>query len=241
MIKKVVIAAAGRGTRMLHLTNNKSKHLINVKKKPFLSYLLDNLLLAGYKELILVIGYKDEKVKKFLKEYNYKVKLVNQFEILGKEEYGTLCPLKCVKDIVGKENFLAVYGDNLYSIKDLRNFNIDDNYNYVGGFLHQHPEKYGVLVPDDGFLKEIVEKPEQPVSNLINVGLYKFTPEIFDKIPKVKLSPRGEYELTDAVSLLARDKKVKVKKIEDYWLDFGNPADIMRLSNFLRKNGSFKN
>ena len=241
MIKKVVIAAAGRGTRMLHLTNNKSKHLINVKKKPFLSYLLDNLLLAGYKELILVIGYKDEEVKKFLKEYDYKVKLVNQFEILGEEEYGTLCPLKCVKDIVGKENFLAVYGDNLYSIKDLRNFNIDDNYNYVGGFLHQHPEKYGVLVPDNGFLKEIMEKPKQPVNNLINVGLYKFTPEIFDKIPKVKLSPRGEYELTDAVSLLARDKKVKVKKIEDYWLDFGNPADIMRLSNFLRKNGSFKN
>ena len=157
MIKKVVIAAAGRGTRMLHLTNNKSKHLINVKKKPFLSYLLDNLLRAGYKELILVIGYKDEEVKKFLKEYDYKVKLVNQFEILGEEEYGTLCPLKCVKDIVGKENFLAVYGDNLYSIKDLRNFNIDDNYNYVGGFLHQHPEKYGVLVPDNGFLKEIME------------------------------------------------------------------------------------
>jgi len=180
-----------------------------------------------------------EKIDKFLKEYNYKTKVINQFEILGEKEYGTLCPLKCVKEIVGKENFLAVYGDNLYSIKDLKAFNIDDSYNYVAGFLHQKPEKYGVLISDDGFLKEIIEKPKKHIGNLINTGLYKFTPEIFDKIPEVKLSSRGEYELTDAITLLAEDKKVKIKKIEDYWLDFGNPADIMKLSNFLKKNGSF--
>ena len=239
MIKKVVIAAAGRGTRMLHLSRNKSKHLINVEEKPFLAYLLDNLFRAGYRELILVVGYKDDVVKKFLEKYNYKVKLVNQFEILGEKEYGTLCPLKCVKDIVNSENFLAVYGDNLYSIKDLKAFNIDDDYNYVAGFLHKKPEKYGVLVSDDGFLKKIVEKPKKYVGNLINTGLYKFTPEIFDKISKVKLSSRGEYELTDAITLLAKEKKVKIKKIENYWLDFGNPADIMKLSNFLKKNGSF--
>jgi bifunctional UDP-N-acetylglucosamine pyrophosphorylase/glucosamine-1-phosphate N-acetyltransferase len=60
MITKVVVAAAGQGTRMLQLTKNKSKHLIKVQKKPFLAYLLDNLLKAGYKELILVVGYKQE-------------------------------------------------------------------------------------------------------------------------------------------------------------------------------------
>ena len=239
MIKKVVIAAAGRGTRMLHLSRNKSKHLINIKNKPFLGYLLDNLVKAGYKELILVVGYKIEVVKRFLEEYNYKVKLVNQFEILGKNEYGTLCPLKCVKNIIGEDNFLAVYGDNLYSVKDLKAFNIDDNYNYVAGFLHKHPEKYGVLISSDGFLKKIVEKPKENIGNLINTGLYKFTSEVFDKITKVKISPRGEYELTDAITLLAKDKKVKIKEIEDYWLDFGNPADIMKLSNFLGKKWKF--
>jgi len=240
MIRKVVVAAAGRGTRMLHLTNNKSKHLINVKKKPFLAYLLDNLLRAGYKELILVAGYRAEEIKKFLEEYNYKVELVNQFEVLGEKEYGTLCPLKCVKAIIGNENFLAVYGDNLYSVKDLKDFNIDDDYNYVAGFSHPHPEKYGILISDDGFLKEIVEKPKKYLGNLINTGLYKFTPEIFDKINEIEVSPRGEYELTDAITLLAREHKVKIRKIGDYWFDFGNPADIMRLSQFLKENENFK-
>ena len=240
MIKKVVIAAAGQGTRMLHLTKNKSKLLIEVQKKPFLAYLLDNLLKAGYKELILVVGYKEKMMREFLKEYKYKAKVINQFEILGEKEYGTACPLKCVKTLVGKENFLAVYGDNLYSIKDLKAFNINDNYNYIAGLEHQHPEKYGVLQIENGFLKEIIEKPKQFVGNLINTGLYKFTPKIFEKLSQISLSPRGEYELTDAINLLAKEKKVKVRKIEDYWLDFGSPADIIKLSQFLKNSKNFK-
>jgi len=239
MIKKVVIAAAGRGTRMLHLTNNKPKQIIKVQEKPFLGYLLDNIFKAGYKEVIIVVGYKGEKIKEYVnEERKEKIKVINQYEVLGDKEYGTLCPLKCVKDI--NENFLMVCGDNLYSPKDLKAFNVDDNYNYIGGFEHSHPEKYGVLVSSNGFLKNIVEKPKKDLGNLINTGLYKFTPEIFSKIPKVKVSPRGEYELTDAISLLAEEKKVKIKKIEDYWLDFGNPADIMRVSRFFKQNGNTK-
>jgi dTDP-glucose pyrophosphorylase len=242
MIKKVVIAAAGQGTRMLNLTKNKSKHLINVEDKPFLFYLLHNLEKAGYKDFILVVGYRADLMEEFLKRYNYKAKVVNQFDILGpkEKEYGTLCPIKCVKDIIGDENFLAVYGDNLYSVEDLRDFNIDDEFNYVSGFEHPHPQKYGVLISDNGFLKEIIEKPKEFVGNLINTGLYKFTPEVFEKIPEIKKSPRGEYELTDAITLLAQEKKVKIKRVEDYWLDFGNPADVMRFSKFLKIKNNFK-
>ena len=241
MIKKVVIAAAGRGTRMLFLTKNKPKHLIAVEKKPFLVYLLNNLLKAGYKELIIVAGYQIKKMEDFLKKYKYKTILVNQFEILGEKEYGTACPLKCVRDIIGNEDFLMVCGDNLYSVRDLKAFNLQDKYNYVAGFSHQNPQKYGVLISEDGFLKKIVEKPKRKVGNLINTGLYKFTSEIFDKISKISLSPRGEYELTDAINLLAKEKKVKIKKIQDYWLDFGNPADIIKLSRFLKTSKNFKN
>jgi len=242
MIKKVVIAAAGQGTRMLHLTKNKSKHLINVLKKPFLAYLLDNLLEAGYKELVLVVGHKRERIEEFLKDYknDFKIRLINQFEVLGEKEYGTACVLKCVKDIVGKENFLVVYGDNFYSIEDLKVFNIEDEYSYIAGFCHQKPEKYGVLKIKDGFLKKVIEKPKRHVGNLINVGLYKFTPDILEKISEIQLSERGEYELTDAVNLLAKENKVKVKKIQDFWLDFGNPADIIRASHFLKNNNKWK-
>ena len=237
---KVVISAAGKGTRMLHLTNNKSKVLINVRKRPFLFYVLKNLQKAGFSDIIIVVGYKQEKFREFLRNFGFKAKLVNQFEILGEEEYGTLCPLKCIKDIVGKENFLMLCGDNLYSVKDLKNFNIADNLNYIAGLRHKHPEKYGVLVSKNGFLEQIVEKPKKFVGDLINTGLYKFTPEIFEKIPQIHLSPRGEYELTDAISLLASERKVKIKEIEDYWLDFGNPGDIIKMCRFLKEHGNFK-
>ncbi|MFQ6049855.1 MAG: sugar phosphate nucleotidyltransferase [Candidatus Paceibacterales bacterium] len=234
MIKKVVIAAAGQGTRMLHLTKSKSKHLINVLKKPFLAYLLDNVLEAGYKELILVVGYKKEKTEKFLKEYGYEAEVINQFAALGEKEYGTACALKCAREAVGKNNFLMVYGDNLYSVKDLKGFNIEDKYSYVAGFYHQRPEKYGVLKVEDGSLKEIVEKPKKHIGNLINTGLYKFTPEVLDKLSEIQLSVRGEYELPDVINLLAKEKKVKVKEV-DFWLDFGNPADIIKASQLFAK------
>jgi len=245
MIKKVVIAAAGQGTRMLHLTKNKPKHLINVKNKPFLYHLLSNLVLAGYKEFFVVVGFKAElfekffeKIKKEKKFKNIKFNLVNQYQILGPKEkiYGTACPIMCVKDFIKNEDFVVLYGDNLYSPKDLKKIGSIDEYNFISGVYKDKPEKYGVLKIDNGFLLEIIEKPKEYVGNLINCGLYKFTPEIFDKIFKIKKSPRGEYELTDAINLLAKERKVKVIQIQDYWLDFGNPGDIIKVSKFLEKN-----
>lgn len=233
MIKKVVIAAAGQGTRMLYLTANKPKHLINVQNKPFLGYLLDNLLEAGYPELILVVGYKEKMMREFLRTYGYETTVVNQYEMLGEQEYGTACPIKCVKDIVQNEHFLYVNGDNLYSVADLKAMNTD-TYHYVAGFYHDTPEKYGVLVTDNGFLKEIIEKPKKYIGNLINTGLYTFGPEIFEKLPRIKKSVRGEYEITDVVTLLAKEGRVKVKKITEYWIDFGNPGDIIKFSKFLK-------
>lgn len=244
MIKKAVVAVAGEGTRMLHLSKNKPKHLINVSDKPFLAYLLDNLFEAGYKEAILVVGYKEDLMKKFVEDYRFNgkkqaVDIISQYEILGpkEKEYGTACPVKCVKDIIS-EPFVFLYGDNLYSVKDLKAMNVNDDYHYVAGMEHQHPEKYGVLIEQNGFLQKIVEKPKTFVGNLINTGPFKFMPEIFDKVSQIRKSPRGEYEITDAISLLAKDGKVKVKKIEDYWIDFGNPGDIIRLSKFLKDENS---
>lgn len=242
-INKVVISAAGQGTRMLELTKNKSKHLINVENKPFLAYLLDNIIKAGYTEIILVVGFREDMIRKFLKNYkfnsiNYKVEIVNQFKILGpkEKEYGTACPLKCVKDLVGKESFISICGDNFYEVEDLKSMNIDDEYTYVAGIENENPEKFGVLIEEKGFLKRIVEKPKKFVGSLINPSLYKFTPLIFEKLPLISKSPRGEYEITDAISLLAEDKKVKVKRINNYWMDFGRPEDVQKFSKFLNDN-----
>ena len=252
-ITKVVISAAGQGTRMLDLSKDKSKHLIEVEKRPFLAYLLDNILGAGYTEIILVAGYREDMIREFLKNYiaalkNYKfegldftVKIINQFDILGpkEKEYGTACPIKCVKNLIKNENFISLCGDNFYTIEDLKLMNIDDNFNYVAGIANGHPEKFGVLIEDgDDFLEGIIEKPKEFVGNLINTSLYKFTPEIFNKVAQIGKSSRGEYEITDAISLLAKEKKVKVKKLNDFWMDFGKPEDIIKISRFL--NSKYK-
>lgn len=245
MVNKVVIAAAGQGTRMLGLSKDKSKHLIKVKDRPFLAYLMDNLVSAGYNDIILVVGFKKELMEGFVKDFgieNVKIQIVDQHEILGpkEKEYGTACPIKCVKNIVGLDSFIYVYGDNLFSVEDLKSMNIDDNFCYIAGLKQEHPEKYGVLIEDgDDFLEKIIEKPKEYVGDLINAGLYKFTPEVFAKIDLIQKSPRGEYEITDAISLLSEEKKVKIKKIKDYWHDFGNPDDVDKLSKFI-ENGCKK-
>ena len=246
MVKKVVVAAAGKGTRMLHLSKDKPKHLIEVNGRPFLSYVLDNLFLAGYEEIMLVAGYKKELVENFLKEYNSdgkNVLLADQGEGFDQEkDYGTACPLmlKKVRDFVGKDQFIFVFGDNLFSVSDLGILNIDDDFCYITGLKQKHSEKYGVLVGEN-YLEKIVEKPASPsqggpkeyIGNLVNAGLYKFTPEIFKEISEIKKSPRGEYEITDAISALAKEKKVKIKEINKPWHDFGSPDDIEKVSKYL--------
>lgn len=248
MIKKIVIAAAGQGTRMLEMTKDKSKHLIEVQSRPFLAYLLDNILKAGFKEVILVVGFREDVVKDFLKSYafegrDYSIKVVNQFEVLGpkEKEYGTACPVKCVKDLVGRESFIYTLGDHFYSVRDLTSVAVEDSFNYASAITSDTPERFGVLLEKNGILEKIIEKPKEFVGNLVNVSLYKFTPEIFDKISKIGKSPRGEYEITDAVNLLAKENKMKVYQLQDkeYWIDFGRPEDISKFSDFL-KNAHIK-
>jgi dTDP-glucose pyrophosphorylase len=237
MLKKVLICAAGRGTRMLHLSQNKPKHLIEINGKPFLYYVLKNLQDAGFEEFILVVGYKKEKMEEFAKEYQneFKIQLVDQCQICGEEKYGTAMAVQCAQDAIGKENFILISGDNLYSVSDIKAMNINDDYNYIAGLTHSNPEKYGVLIKNkDGFLEKIIEKPQTYVGNLINTAMYKFTPEIFEKLPRLSLSPRGEYELTDAITMLASEGKVKVIEIKDYWKDFGRPEDVQIISEFLK-------
>ena len=235
MIKKVVISAAGRGTRMKDLTQDKPKHLLEIAGHPFLYYLLDRLEKAGFSEMILVVGYKKEAFKDFIKKYPFKLTVVDQREVCG-EDYGTAMPIKAARESVGKENFVAVAGDNLYSVRDLKKVLIDDKLNYISGLSATNPQGFGYLETNNsGYLRNIIEKPKTYPSGpcFINCSLYKFTPEIFHAVDRMKVSPRGEYEITDAIRHLAREKKVKMVTLEDFWLDFGRPEDIEKLAKHL--------
>ncbi len=246
MINKIVVLAAGKGTRMLNYSKNQPKHLINIGDKPFLYYHFNNLKQAGFSEIIVVVGYKKEKMEEFAKQYGneFNLKLINQYEKIGTKKYGTACPVEAVKDIIGEENFIVVNGDDLFAINDLKEIKkLNDNFCYASGLKDNHPEYYGIFKMQNNYLKKIIEKPKpnidfdakQPKKYLINAGLYKFTPEIFKAIKNIKKSSRGEYELTDAISILAQKQKVKIFPIINHRLTFSNPDDIKKMEKFLLK------
>jgi NDP-sugar pyrophosphorylase family protein len=232
MVKKIVVAAAGRGTRMKKLTKNQPKHILPVLGRPFILYLLDHIKEAGFEEIFVVTGFYSEKIEPIIKKYDPEIKIVNQFKKLGRDVYGTACPIKAVEEKLADDQFVQINGDSLFSAQDLKKLAIQDRYCYVGAIESDCPEKYGIVIEENGILKEIIEKPKNPPTNLVNCGCYKFTPKIFELIKKVDLSKRGEYELTDAINLAIKEKEVKVAKLADYWFDFGCPEDIKKIEKF---------
>ena len=240
MIRTVVISAAGKGTRMKELAKDKPKHLIEVNGKPFLWHLLENLRTAGYEKIVIVVGHLSQHIEEFAAHYPHPLTIVNQFAVMGEDRYGTAIPVMAAKEAVHGHAFLALYGDNLYSVRDLRAMNKDDGNCYVGALEREDYQKYGVLIPDvDGKLKEIIEKPDHDVgSKLINTGLFVFTPEIFTACDNVSPTPpKNEFYLTDAVTELSRQGKVYIQTIQDYWKDFGSPDDVGTVSRFLHERG----
>ena len=227
---KAVIMAAGKGIRMLPLTEEVPKVLVEINGKPFLCYVLENLKKAGYDDIGIVVGYKKQQFPDFLKKYGFKATLIEQ-----KQQKGTGHAVMQARDFTEDEDFIVLGGDNIWSPNDLKGIARDDNLNYVAGYEVKDPEKYGVLVTKGDSLVEIVEKPTKFVGNLINTGLYKFTPEIYRALEKIEKSERGELELTDAISLIASEGKVRVVKVKDYWIDLGSKEDIPKVSGALKK------
>ncbi len=242
---KAVILTAGKGTRCLPLTKTTPKVLIPINGRPFLSYLLQNLQEAGFSEFGIIVGHLKEKISDFAKENNKNSaefsncdciqnnssrdicnhNKINATLIEQAEQLGTGHALAQAEKFANGEDFLLISGDNLYSAADIKEI-ANSAPNVVAGFAVQNPERYGVLELDGTKLKQIAEKPKVPKSNLVNTGLYKFSKEIFAALKQIKKSASGEYYLTDAINVLARQNKVEVKKLKDYWIDLGRLGDI---------------
>lgn len=240
MITTVIISAAGKGTRMKELAKDKPKHMIEVNGKPFLWYLLENLRVAGYQKIVIVVGHLRQHIEDFAATYPHPLTIVNQYAVMGEAKYGTAIPILAAREAVNGKPFLALNGDNLYSVRDLRAMNHDDGLCYIGALPHDDYQKFGVLIPDgEGKLQEIIEKPDHDVgSKLINTGLFVFTHEIFGACDRVQPTPpKNEFYLTDAVTELSRQGKVRIQTIQDYWKDFGSPDDVGTVSRFLQEHG----
>ncbi len=209
-----VILAAGKGTRLQPITNTIPKPLVPVCGKPILDYIVEALP-DVIDELILVVGYRGEQIRAHCGEmfHGRKVQYIEQSNYAG----GTGDALLCAKDLItGK--FLFMYADDIHGAAALAKV-VEEEHAMLG--MHSDtPELFGVLIKnEDGTLKEIIEKPINPPSTLINIGGFVVDKEILDFTPDMS-QHHGEVYVTDMLTKYAMVHPVKIIE-QDYWLPIG--------------------
>jgi len=125
-------------------------------------------------------------------------------------------------------------GDDLYSRQDIERC-ISHPYCILGKEVGD-PRNFGVIVMEGGLMTGLVEKPADPPSKLANTGMYVLDRKIFPIIRGLKKSPRGEYEITDALAELARRERVSVEAVKGYWLPVGYPWSLLEANEMLLKD-----
>ncbi|QSG01733.1 N-acetylglucosamine-1-phosphate uridyltransferase [Natranaeroarchaeum sulfidigenes] len=172
---------------------------------------------------VVVVGYMGETVKDRLgAEYaGIPIEYVTQEEALG-----TAHAIGCAREAVS-DRFLVINGDVVINETLPRQLAADDGAT-VAVQPVANPSSYGVVEIEGGEVTSLVEKPDDPPSNLINTGIYAFEPSIFEYIDQTEKSPRGEYEITEAIELLmADDQSVTAVEYDGPWLDVGRPWELL--------------
>ena len=225
---QAVILAAGKSTRTYPLTITRPKPLLKIANKTLLEHNLENMNGIA-DEAIIVVGYKKNLIKKYIgKKYkNLKIRYAEQ-----KKQSGTGNALLTAAKYV-KNNFISLYGDDIYSREDFRNV-LKNKYSILVREV-ENPGSFGVVSEKNNILTGLIEKPQKFISNLANAGLYKFDKKIFSIIKKLKKSKRGEYELTDAVRNLAKQENICCVASKS-WIPVGYPSDLLKADKSLRKN-----
>ena len=222
---QAVILVAGEGKRMHPLTLDRPKPLIEVAGRPVLEHIMDALP-REVEEIILVIGYKGEMIRERYGD-SYKgrsIRYVHQWMPAG-----TAHALSIARPLLDGR-FLFMYGDDIHGAEALAEI-----VKHPLGILaatHLEPSKFGVIEKnEDGTLKQIVEKPANPTSNLINPGGIVLDERIFDyPAPRHET---GEYYLTDPIGAFAKDHSIMVVE-QPLWIPVGYPEDIAKAEAILR-------
>ena len=236
-IDKAVILAAGRGTRMRELTNNVPKPMIEVRGKPVLQHLVQGLRDAGVRKLLIIVGYHAEAVRDFFgngRSHNVVIEYATQTV-----QDGTGRVVNLARDFTDASPFVLSYGDILIGQENYKRVvDLPDDVEAVIMVTRGEDVSKGgaVFVNEQMELVDLREKPKpgEPRSPWYNAGLYVFRPNIFEFIAKLKPSPRGEYELTDAIRGLAHSgNKVKALELTGEWADVRDPEILARLNSGL--------
>jgi dTDP-glucose pyrophosphorylase len=233
-IDSAVLLAAGRGTRMRELTADLPKPMIEVHGKPVLQHMVEGLRDAGVRRFLIIVGYRAEAVQNFFGDGSrYQIDIQYAAQVT---QDGTGRVVDLARGFVSDSPFVLAYGDILVDPANYKR--IIDLANDVEALISvtrgEDVSKGGaVFVNERMELVDLREKskPGEPSSPWYNAGLYAFRPSIFDFTARLKPSPRGEYELTDAIRELAQSgKKVQALELPGEWADVRDPEILAKLN-----------
>jgi len=225
---KAVILAAGKGTRLRPLTDDKPKVLVEVDDKPLIEYAFDSLIDIGVSEFVVVVGYKKEQI---MERYDDAYEGIPITYAHQREQLGLAHALLTAEPYVD-DDFMLMLGDNVFeaNLGDVVNRQAEERADaafLVEEVPWEEASRYGVCDTNEyGEITRVVEKPEDPPSNLVMTGFYTFTPAIFHACHLVQPSDRGEYELPDAIDLLIQSgRTIDAIRMDGWRIDVGFPED----------------
>lgn len=230
---KALILAAGEGTRLRPLTTNIPKPLLTVAGRPYLAHLVQALGDAGIKEQVILVGWKANRVKEFFgdgRQMGVELSYLEQ-----KERLGTANAIGVAEGVMDGD-FVCVNGDVVMApeaVAEMVSAFRKDRRPFMGAVEVPEPQRFGVVQHENGRLVRIIEKPANPPSKLINGGFFGLTQEVFGHIRRTERSPRGEYEFTDTLNMMAAQTDVAVRRITGEWMDVGYPWELLRANEFL--------
>lgn len=237
---KGIILAAGLGTRLFPATFPISKILLTVYDRPMIYYPLNTLIDSGIKDILIITNERDlELFKRTLGNgSNFGVRIDYMIQYVQR---GISDAFIIAKDWIGEDNVSLILGDNIiYGEKGISLINKPsdvDSGAIIFGYRVHDPERFGVIDFDEKMnVTSLEEKPKNPKSNYVAVGIYFYNKDVYKLAKKLKPSLRGELEITDLNIEYLRMNKLSVKLLDDEvkWIDAGTFDSLLDASLFIR-------
>jgi UDP-N-acetylglucosamine diphosphorylase/glucosamine-1-phosphate N-acetyltransferase len=220
-IEQAVILAAGEGQRLRHFTVLKPKVMIHIANKPILQYVVEALAFNGVRHIVMVVGYRKEQVQDYFgsgETFGVEIDYIVQ-----RQQLGTAHALRQARDVVG-DSFLVLPGDNIIRPDTVAQL-VEAKPGIILVKKQENISKYGVVTVKKGMVEEIVEKPQEATSKLVNTGIYTLDRGILEFIEE-----EGELPMV-LKNMVTRGYQIAAQETDDTWLDAVYPWDILRLND----------